>query len=38
MIAENRAGRLDDDILQKMLRELDLEELSVSANLTNRLG
>ena len=38
MIAENRAGRLDDDILRKMLRELDLEELSVSATLTNRLG
>ena len=38
MIAENRAGRLDDDVLRKMLRELDLEELSVSATLTNRLG
>lgn len=38
MIEENRAGRLDDDVLRKVLRELDLEELSVSATLTSRLG
>ncbi|GLY36126.1 cation:proton antiporter [Amycolatopsis sp. NBRC 101858] len=38
MIEENRAGRLDDDILQKVLRELDLEEMSVTAALTNRLS
>ena len=38
MLAENRAGRLDDEVLRKVLRELDLEELSVSATLTNRLG
>jgi Na+/H+ antiporter len=38
MIEENRAGRLDDEILRKMLRELDLEELSVSTTLTNRLS
>ena len=38
MIEENRAGRLDDDILQKVLRELDLEEMSVTASLTNRLS
>jgi CPA1 family monovalent cation:H+ antiporter len=38
MIEENRAGRLDDEILGKMLRELDLEELSVSTTLTNRLS
>lgn len=38
MIEENRAGRLDDEVLRKVLRELDLEELSVSATLTNRMG
>jgi CPA1 family monovalent cation:H+ antiporter len=38
MIEENRAGRLDDEVLRKVLRELDLEELSVSSTLTNRLG
>lgn len=38
MLAENRAGRLDDEILRKVLRELDLEELSVSATLTNRVS
>jgi CPA1 family monovalent cation:H+ antiporter len=38
MIEENRAGRLDEEILHKVLRELDLEELSVTAALTNRLS
>ncbi|MEV6830530.1 Na+/H+ antiporter [Amycolatopsis sp. NPDC051102] len=38
MIEENRAGRLDDEVLQKVLRELDLEEMSVSATLTNRMS
>ncbi len=38
MIQENRAGRLDDEVLQKVLRELDLEELSVSATIPNRLA
>ncbi|MFG1640288.1 Na+/H+ antiporter [Amycolatopsis sp. NPDC049252] len=38
MIEENRAGRLDDEVLGKVLRELDLEELSVSTTLTNRLS
>ncbi|MFI5584907.1 Na+/H+ antiporter [Amycolatopsis sp. NPDC051758] len=38
MLEENRAGRLDDEILRKVLRELDLEELSVSASLTNRMS
>jgi monovalent cation/hydrogen antiporter len=38
MIEENRAGRLDDEVLRKVLRELDLEELSVSATLTNRVS
>ncbi|GAA3557809.1 cation:proton antiporter [Amycolatopsis ultiminotia] len=38
MIEENRAGRLDDDVLQKVLRELDLEEMSVTTALRNRLG
>jgi Na+/H+ antiporter len=38
MIEENRAGRLDDEILRKVLRELDLEEMSVTAALTNRLS
>jgi hypothetical protein len=38
MIDENRAGRLDDDVLQKVLRELDLEEMSVTATLTNRMS
>jgi Na+/H+ antiporter len=38
MIEENRAGRLDDEILRKVLRELDLEEMSVTTTLTNRLS
>ncbi|WP_410666882.1 Na+/H+ antiporter [Amycolatopsis sp. cmx-4-68] len=38
MIEENRAGRLDDEVLRKVLRELDLEELSVSTTLTNRMS
>ncbi len=38
MIEENRAGRLDDDVLQKVLRELDLEEMSVTTTLTNRMS
>ncbi|GHF56549.1 CPA1 family monovalent cation:H+ antiporter [Amycolatopsis bartoniae] len=32
------AGDLDDDVLRKVLRELDLEELSLSATLTSRLS
>ncbi|MGW4482353.1 Na+/H+ antiporter [Amycolatopsis sp. NPDC004368] len=38
MIAENRAGRLDDEVLRKVLVELDLEELSATNTLTNRVG
>ncbi|HEY3712197.1 MAG TPA: Na+/H+ antiporter [Amycolatopsis sp.] len=38
LIEENRAGRLDDAVLNKVLRELDLEELSVSNSLTNRMS
>ncbi|WP_326567113.1 Na+/H+ antiporter [Amycolatopsis rhabdoformis] len=38
MIAENRAGRLDDEVLRKVLVELDLEELSATSTLTGRLG
>ncbi|MET7990220.1 Na+/H+ antiporter [Amycolatopsis sp. NPDC005232] len=38
MIAENRAGRLDDEVLRKVLVELDLEELSATNTLTNRMG
>ncbi|WP_328605261.1 Na+/H+ antiporter [Amycolatopsis sp. NBC_00345] len=38
MIEENRAGRLDDVVLRKVLRELDLEELSVTNSLTNRMS
>ncbi|QYN23919.1 Na+/H+ antiporter [Amycolatopsis sp. DSM 110486] len=38
MITENRAGRLDDEVLRKVLVELDLEELSATNTLTNRMG
>lgn len=38
MIAENRAGRLDDEVLRKVLLELDLEELSTTNALQNRMG
>jgi NhaP-type Na+/H+ or K+/H+ antiporter len=38
MIEENRAGRLDDEVLRRVLRELDLEEMSVTATLTNRMS
>ncbi|SDX22959.1 monovalent cation:H+ antiporter, CPA1 family [Amycolatopsis xylanica] len=38
MIAEREAGRLDDDILRKVLRELDLEELTLTSRFTARAG
>ncbi|MBB4687487.1 Na+/H+ antiporter [Amycolatopsis jiangsuensis] len=38
MIEENRAGRLDDDVLQRVLRELDLEEMAVSTSIRNRMA
>ncbi|MFE0020481.1 Na+/H+ antiporter [Amycolatopsis sp. NPDC059021] len=39
LLAEREAHRLDDDILRKVLRELDLEELSLSASpLSTRLS
>ncbi|MEC3977088.1 Na+/H+ antiporter [Amycolatopsis sp. H20-H5] len=38
LIAERDARRLDDEVLQKVLRELDLEELAQSSQLTSRLS
>ncbi|HWD04703.1 MAG TPA: Na+/H+ antiporter [Amycolatopsis sp.] len=38
MVAENRAGRLDDEVLRKVLLELDLEELATTNALRNRTG
>jgi Na+/H+ antiporter len=38
LLDERDAGRLDDDVLRKVLRELDLEELAVSSVLDQRLS
>lgn len=38
MIAEREAGRIDDDILRKVLRELDLEELTLTSRFSARAG
>jgi CPA1 family monovalent cation:H+ antiporter len=38
LLAERDAGNLDDDILRKVLRELDLEELALAEVLTPRLS
>jgi Na+/H+ antiporter len=38
LIGERDAKRLEDEVLQKVLRELDLEELSQSGPLTSRLS
>ncbi|WP_158884257.1 Na+/H+ antiporter [Amycolatopsis anabasis] len=38
LLAEREAGRLDDEVLRKVLRELDLEELALSNTLTSRLS
>ncbi|WP_435154332.1 Na+/H+ antiporter [Amycolatopsis sacchari] len=38
VLACREAGDLDDDVLRKVLRELDLEELSLSATLNPRLS
>ncbi|HVV09649.1 Na+/H+ antiporter [Amycolatopsis sp.] len=37
VLACRDAGELDDDVLRKVLRELDLEELALSDTLTSRL-
>lgn len=37
LLAERAAGRLGDDVLRKVLRELDLEEMALSQSLTSRL-
>jgi CPA1 family monovalent cation:H+ antiporter len=38
LLAEHAAGRLDDDMLRKVLRELDLEEMALTEALTSRLS
>jgi CPA1 family monovalent cation:H+ antiporter len=38
LLEEHAAGRLDDDVLRKVLRELDLEEMALSEALTSRLS
>jgi CPA1 family monovalent cation:H+ antiporter len=38
VLACREAGELDDDVLRKVLRELDLEELALSDTLTSRLS
>jgi CPA1 family monovalent cation:H+ antiporter len=38
VLACREAGDLDDDVLRKVLRELDLEELALSDTLTSRLS
>jgi hypothetical protein len=37
VVAERNAGRLNDAVMRRMLRELDLEEESMDASWTNRL-
>jgi len=37
VISESRAGRLNDAVMRRMLRELDLEEESMEASWTSRL-
>ncbi|MDQ0378433.1 Na+/H+ antiporter [Amycolatopsis thermophila] len=38
MLAQRAEGKLDDEVLRKVLRELDLEELALSDTLTARLS
>ncbi|WP_236790520.1 Na+/H+ antiporter [Amycolatopsis sp. GM8] len=38
VLACREAGELDDEVLRKVLRELDLEELALSNTLTSRVG
>jgi CPA1 family monovalent cation:H+ antiporter len=38
VLAERDAGKLDDDVLRRVLRELDLEELALSETLSPRLS
>jgi len=38
MLEQRAEGRLDDEVLRKVLRELDLEELALSDTLTSRLS
>ncbi len=38
VLAEREAGRVDDDVVRKVLRELDLEELALTNALTSRLS
>jgi NhaP-type Na+/H+ or K+/H+ antiporter len=37
LLSEHAAGKLDDDVLRKVLRELDLEEMALSEALSSRL-
>jgi hypothetical protein len=38
LLEEHNAGRIDDEVLRKVLRELDLEELALSQAPTSRLS
>jgi CPA1 family monovalent cation:H+ antiporter len=38
LLAERDAGKLEDDVLRRVLRELDLEELALSETLSPRLS
>lgn len=38
LLSEAKDGNLDDDVLRKVLRELDLEELALTNTLTSRLS
>jgi Na+/H+ antiporter len=38
LLSEHSAGKLDDDVLRKVLRELDLEEMALSEALSSRLS
>ncbi|GAB3586047.1 cation:proton antiporter [Amycolatopsis endophytica] len=38
MLEQRAEGKLDDEVLRKVLRELDLEELALSDTLTSRLS
>jgi CPA1 family monovalent cation:H+ antiporter len=38
LLSQHSAGQLDDDVLRKVLRELDLEEMALSEAPTSRLS
>jgi CPA1 family monovalent cation:H+ antiporter len=38
LLNEHSEGRIDDDVLRKVLRELDLEELTLSQAPSARVG